>query len=438
MLQRFIRLSAINIASNLMVPLAGLVDVAFLGHLSDVRYLAGVALAAVLFNYIYWSFGFLRMSTTGLTAQASGRGDRDQVLLIAVRHLLVALSIGFAILLLQVPLREAGFALLTASATVEESGRQFFDALVWGAPATLANYVLVGWFLGREQGSRVLVITATLAFANIALDYLFIVQWHWQSAGAGAATAFSQYLAVAIGLTYLCTEVKIANLARVAGRILDAVELKALFNLNRDLLVRTFALGTAFSVFINLGAALGTAVLAANAIMLQVVTLVAYFVDGIAFATESLAGYSKGEGDSRVLGKLLLQAGSFALTFALAFALAFALLPASLFGLLTDRPELVAHLSRQVLWLFPVLGFGAVAWMLDGYFIGLTEGKILITSAVFAVLVGFAPLAWIAWAMHSESLLWLALTGFMLGRALPLALAVPATLKPGARPLTVS
>jgi multidrug resistance protein, MATE family len=173
-LSTFFRLAVVNILSNLMVPLAGLMDVAFLGHLSEIRHLAGVTLATVLFNYIYWTFGFLRMGTTGITAQAVGRDDQEAIALIGLRHGVLALGIGFIILLLQQPLSWLGFALLRASPEVKAAGQDFYNALIWGAPATLINFVLVGWFLGRGQSGKVLLLSAVNGAANVALDYLLM------------------------------------------------------------------------------------------------------------------------------------------------------------------------------------------------------------------------------------------------------------------------
>jgi multidrug resistance protein, MATE family len=198
-LQQFVQLAIVNILSNLMVPLAGLIDTAFLGHLSEIRYLAGVALATVIFNYVYWTFGFLRISTTGMTAQALGRGDRDAVWLIALRHMLLGLGLGIVILIMQVPLRSLGFALLSATAEVKAAGQAYYNALIWGAPATLIGFVLVGWFLGRGQGGKVLLLSVVSSGSNVLFDYLFIVQWGWGSAGAGWATALSQYLLLLVG-----------------------------------------------------------------------------------------------------------------------------------------------------------------------------------------------------------------------------------------------
>ncbi|MEO1466774.1 MAG: MATE family efflux transporter, partial [Cyanobacteria bacterium J06633_1] len=189
-----------------MVPLASLVDVAFLGHLTEIRHLAGVAIATVLFNYIYWTFGFLRMGTTGLTAQARGRGDRNLELLILLRNSAIALVIGSLILVLQQPLREIGFTILQAATDVLLAGRDYYNTLIWGAPATLLNFVLLGWFLGREQAKEVLLMSITNKGVNIVLDYLFIVRWGQESAGAGAATAISQYVTLLVGLAFVYQE----------------------------------------------------------------------------------------------------------------------------------------------------------------------------------------------------------------------------------------
>ena len=197
---RFARLALINILSNLAVPLAGLVDTGMLGHLPDIRFLAGVALASVLFDYIYWTFGFLRMGTTGITAQAVGRGDRDETFRVLYRSLALALVIAGVVLLLQAPMRELGFAIMSGETGVEQAGRDYYDARIWGAPATLCSFALVGWFLGREQSRHVLVMTVVGAACNIVLNYIFIVRMGLAARGAGLATMISQYVMLGVGL----------------------------------------------------------------------------------------------------------------------------------------------------------------------------------------------------------------------------------------------
>lgn len=426
---RFFRLAIINILSNLLVPLAGLISVAFLGHLVEIRHLAGVTLSTVLFNYIYRTLGFLRMGTTGMTAQAVGREDREEVLLTGLRNGILALGLGFAILILQHPLQELGFALLSATSGVKSSGQAYYDARIWGAPATLLNFVLIGWFLGREHSGKVLLLSVIANGANIMLDYLFIVRWGWESAGAGLATALSQYLMALIGIILVCLEIEFQEVRAVAGKILDTSALKASIALNGDIFVRTFAFLSTFSIFTNLSSAMGTTMLAENALLLQVLTLAIYFIDGLAFATESLAGILKGKNTSEQLFPLLRISGETGLVVGLTFASVFVLFPTPLFGLLTNHSEILHSIAHYVPWLLPVLGFGSIAFILDGYFIGLAEGSTLRIAALTATLVGFVPVAIAAWLFQSSHLLWLAMSVFMAARVVTLGVQVPRTLK---------
>ncbi len=432
-LRHFWQLAIVNILSNLMVPLAGLMDVAFLGHLAEIRHLAGVALATVLFNYIYWTFGFLRMGTTGMTAQAMGREDWEAVLLTGLRNGALALGLGAVILILQQPLRAIGFALLSATPEVKASGQAYYNALIWGAPATLLNFVLIGWFLGRAHSGKVLLLSAVSNLTNVVLDYLFVVQWGWESTGAGLGTAASQYLMLSIGLMLVSREISFGQVRSLAGKILNSVALRAAFVLNGEILIRTFALVSTFAAFTNLSSALGTEVLSTNALLLQVVTLAAYFIDGLAFATETLAGVFRAKGSLAQLNLLIWVSGATSLCVGLLFAIAFILTPLPLFGLLTNHTEILTKISNYVVWLLPVLAFGAIAYMLDGYFLGLTEGRILRSSVVTAALVGFAPMAVAAWYLRNSHLLWLSLTLFMLIRAASLGVQVPRTLKLGGK-----
>lgn len=427
---RFLRLAIVNILSNLMVPLAGLVSVAFLGHLVEIRHLAGVTLSTVLFNYIYRTLGFLRMGTTGVTAQAVGRDDRAGVLLTGLRNGLLGLGLGLLILLLQYPLRELGFGLLSAAPDVKLSGQAYFNTRIWGAPATLLNFVLIGWFLGREQSGKVLLLSLVGNTANVLLDYGLIVKLGWDSAGAGLATALSQYLMLLTGLALAALEADFSEIRTLLPHAFDRSELLASLKLNRDIFIRTFAFLSTFSLFTSLSSAMGTALLAENALLLQVLTLAIYLIDGLAFATESLVGIFKGKGDSRPLIPLIQLGGGTSLAAGLIFALLFVLFPHPLFGLLTNHKEVIDNVDRSVGWLLPVLGFGSLAFMLDGYFLGLAEGATLRNAALIATGLGFGPIAFLGWHYHSNALLWLSLSVFMAVRVLLLGAQVPRTLKP--------
>lgn len=424
--RHFFALAALNVASNLMVPLASLIDGAFLAHLDDLEQLGGVALAAVIFDYVYWSFGFLRMGTTGLVAQASGRGDTLDAARIGVRGLMVAGVAGLVILALSGPLADLGFALLGGEPAVEEAGRGYFAARVLGAPAALGGYVLLGWLLGQGHGRAVLLLSVIGNGTNVLLDYWFVVRLDMGAVGAGQATAAADVATLAVGLAL--TARQLAPGLRDRAALLDPAALRTLVALNRDILVRTLALVTAFAVFTNLSAGMGTGVLAANALILRVQSTAAWFIDGVAFATESVAGSLFGRGDRDGLSRLLKTAGWTGLAAGLAFGVPCVLAPEAVFGVLSDHPDLIRRAGELAPWLLPVLAFGAPAFVLDGYFIGITSGPVLRTAMLWAVAIGFVPLAVLAWWQQSPHLLWLAMTAFMAARTVTLGVKVPATL----------
>ena len=426
--RQFFQLSIANIVSNLMVPLAGLVDVAFLGHLEDLHHLGGVALATVIFNYLYWTFGFLRMGTTGLTAQAVGRDDQADVELVVLRHGAIALGIGLLILLFQYPLRDLGFLLLNAAPDVQASGIEFYNGRIWAAPVTLFNFVLIGWLLGRSQSYLVLILSIIGNSANVGLDYLFIVRWGWESWGAGLATAASQYLMTMAGLIMIGGE-----LWRAVGQVKwkqmwEQSAVRSLFALNRDIFIRTFFILSAFAAFTNLSAQLGTVVLATNTLMMQVLTFSAHFIDGFAFATESLAGRFYGHGDRSHLRTLLWLAGLTSLLTGVLLALGLLWFPTFVFGWLTDHQAVLEQTVHYAGWFLPLLGFGAIAYMLDGYFLGITASHLLRNACVWSTLFGFLPIAVLGWHFQNSHLLWLALCGFMVARCITLGRHIRLTL----------
>ncbi|MHC5778677.1 guanitoxin biosynthesis MATE family efflux transporter GntT [Nostoc sp.] len=424
-IRSFLKLASVNVLSNLMVPLAGLIDVMFLGHLTEIRHLAGVAIATILFNYIYWTFGFLRMGTTGMVAQAIGRKDNQSAVLISLQHGILALILGLAILIFQKPLQVLGFAILSATPEVKTSGVDFYNALIWGAPATLINFVLIGWFLGQTQSSKVLLLSAISNCANVLLDYLFIVQWGWSSRGAGLATATSQYLMLIVGTLLYCQTISFKQIQASIGEVFNLSALKSVFMLNGEIIIRTFALISTMAMFSNLSSMLGTEILATNTLLMQLVSLAAYFIDGLAFATESLAGIFQGSGNITSLKQLLQTSVVSSLVIGLMFATAFICVPESLLRLLTNHTHIINNLRSYIPWLLPVLGFGSVAYALDGYFLGLTQGHTLRQAMLKATVIGFIPSAITAMYFHNSHLLWLSMSLFMAARTITLALCVP-------------
>jgi multidrug resistance protein, MATE family len=424
-LPRFSQLAIVSVLSNLMVPLAGIVDTAFLGHLSNIDLLAGVILASILFDYLYRILKFFRNSTNALTAQAVGKNDSKGILLALLRSGLVAIAIALAILILQYPIQKLGFAILSGSPGIEAFGIDYFNARIWGAPAVLLNFVLIGWLLGREMNGLVLAISLIGNGSNVVLDYVMINQWGWGSMGAGLATALSQYLALLVALIGVGLSIDRQVLPAALKEVFDRQALKSTVILKGNILIRYLAMITAYSIFTNLSAAMGTEVIAVNGLLLQIVLLSQFTVNGVGLTTQTLIGNFKGKGETEQMMPLLNVSILVGLAIASLFASVSLLFPQTVFGLLTNHNDLSRSVQVYLIWLLPLLSCGSIAFMLEGYVIGLKEGAKLRNSALIALLGGFVPLASVAWYWHSNHLLWLSLTMYMATMMLSLGIRVP-------------
>jgi MATE family multidrug resistance protein len=427
-LSRFYRLSSVSVFSNMMVPLAGLVDTAFLGHLADIRHLAGVILASILFDYLYRVLKFLRSSTNAITAQASGADNQKEVILAGLRSGLIALIIGLVILLIQYPVQKLGFALLSGTYAVEASGIDYFYARIWGAPAVLLNFVLIGWFLGRERNPIVLWMAITANGSNVLLDYLMINRWGWESAGAGLATAISQYLALFIGLIAAILTIRWQDLQLALAEIWDWIAIKETVVLKTDILIRFVVLISTYAIFTNLSSTMGTKVLAQNGLLLQIALLSQFTIQGVGMTTQTLTGNFKSKGETERLMPLLIISIATTIPIALVFALSAIIFPDTIFGLMTNHAEINQSINEYTIWLLPIVEVTVIVFMLEGYFIGLKEGSVLRNSVLISFFVGFLPLAALAWYLQNNHLLWLSLLSYVLVLSVGLGTQLPRSL----------
>ena len=427
-LGRFYRLSSISVLSNMMVPLAGLVDIAFLGHLTDIRHLAGVILATILFDYLYRVLKFMRSSTNAITAQAVGKDDDKAVILAGLRSGLIALFVGLIILLLQYPLQKIGFLILTGSSDIEAAGVDYFYARIWGAPAVLINFVLFGWFLGREMNWVMLLMSIVGNASNVLLDYLMIFKWGWASTGAGLATALSQYLALIVGLIWMVFTIPWQAVPAAIQELFDRVALQETFALKGNILIRFLVLVSVYSIFTNLSATMGTTVLAQNGLLLQIALLSQFTINGVGLTMQTMAGNFKSKGNTQQMFPLLIVSLVTSVFIALGFAGTAILFPEQVFGLLTNHTELNQDINKYTIWLLPISVITGITFILEGYFIGLKEGEILRNTVLLSFVVAFTPLVITAWYFHNNHLLWSTLLSYMTSNMILLALSVPRTL----------
>ncbi|MEH2214571.1 guanitoxin biosynthesis MATE family efflux transporter GntT [Nostoc sp.] len=424
---RYFRLAIANVLSNIMVPLANLISIIFLGHLSEIKHFAGVALAVNLLNFIYFVLLFLRMGTTGVTAQAVGRDDREGMLLIGLRNGLIALVLGIALILLQYPLGEFGFGLLNATPDIKSSAQAYLNTQIWGAPAILLNFVLLGWLLGREKSALVVLLSVISNGVKIALDYLFIVYLGWESTGAGVSYATSQYLSLLVGLIFFCTEFQWFEVRAVAGKIWDIQAIRANLTLNGNIFISNLVILFTSLIFNYQGAQMGTMIYAQNTLLMLISSLNIYFVEGLGFGTETLVGNFKGKGTLQQLAPVAGVSVLTALLVGLFFGGVCVLFPDTVFSLLTNHTEVVSNIDTFIPWLLLVLVFGSIGFTLEGYFLGLAQGHILRNVSLIAFAVGFVPAGFAAIKFSSNHILWLTLSLFYAIRMVMLVASLPTT-----------
>jgi MATE family multidrug resistance protein len=403
---RFWQLSIVSVLSNMMVPLAGLVDTAFLGHLQDINQLAGVILGSILFDYLYRILKFLRSSSNALTASAV---DDQAALVVLCRSAMVAVAIGVGILILQYPLRSLGFSILTSSPELRRAGISYFDGRIWGAPAVLVNFVLIGWFLGREKTGAVLAMSLVGNGVNVLLDYLFIPPWG--SGGAGLATAISQYCALVLGIILAIRSIGWYPLSWLA--IFTGESLRQTITLKANILIRFLLLISVYAIFTNFSSRLGTDYLTVNGLLLQIALLSQFTIQGVGMTTQTLVGSFHKAGDKAQLLPLMQVSLITSTTIALMIAGITIVLPQFIFQLLTNHGEIQTAVLGYDLWLIPVLLLTALAFMLEAYFIGMKTGEVLRNSCIYSFFGFFLPTALLGIYYLNNDLLWLSLTLYM-------------------------
>lgn len=408
--------------SNITTPLLGLVDTWVIGHLGQAWFLGGVSVGATLINLIFWLLGFLRMSTTGLTAQAHGAADGRAQLDTLLRALGLAIALGLALLLLLFPLLPRLIALSGGSPEVQLYAGQYVAVRIWSAPAALCNLVVMGWLLGMQDARSPMVMLILTNLVNMALDALFVLGLGWQVRGVAAASVMADYCALAVGIWLVRRQLRqLAPTVWQDGwqRWRQFAPMVRLLGLNRDIFLRSLCLQLCFAFMTLQGARLGDVAVAANAVLLNFLMLISYGLDGFAYAVEAMVGRAIGQRDRQKLREAIVLNLGWAALIASGFALVFALFGAHLIGYITDIPAVVAEAHRQLPWLIAMPLLAVWCFLLDGVFIGATRAREMRNSMLLAAFGGFFPIWWLcqAWGVAA---LWAAMAALMVGRGLSL------------------
>jgi MATE family multidrug resistance protein len=409
--------------SNLSTPLLGVVDTGVIGQIPDASLIGAVALGALVFTFVFWAFGFLRMGTTGLTAQAYGSNDGHEIRACLGRALLIAIVIGVCLIIVQWPIRQVAFWLLEGTERVETLAQRYYDIRIWAAPATLANYALLGWFIGLGKARIALLLQLVLNISNMLLDAWFVLGLNMGVRGVAAGTVIAEYLAAIVGIAIAGQHLRWFGGRWEASRLFDPRRIARTLAVNRDIMIRSLSLIFAFAWFIAHGAKFGEIVLAANAVLMHFVSISAYFLDGFAFAAEALVGRAVGAASRAGLTQASRITTWWAAGVALLVSLFLALLGPTLIDILTVEPG-VRSVAREFLpWAALAPLIGVWCFQLDGIFIGATRTADMRNAMLMSLVIFLV--AWYLLRPFGNHGLWAALYVHYAARGLTLLFYFP-------------
>ena len=382
--RRILHLAIPSIVSNISVPLLGLVDVTIVGHLGATAYIGAIAVGGLLFNILYWNFGFLRMGTSGLTSQAYGRKDKDAEIRVLVQAVSVGLFSALVMLILQYPIERLAFRLLDTSAEVEQYAVTYFRICIWGAPAVLAQYGFTGWFIGMQNSRYPMYIAIVMNVINIVCSSCFVFLFGMKVEGVALGTVVAQYSGVmmAWGLWFY-------NYKELRGRItfkgsLQLIAMRRFFAVNRDIFLRTLCLIGVTTFFTSTGARQGDVILAVNTLLMQLFTLFSYIMDGFAYAGEALSGRYVGACNLVQLKRAVKALFGWGIGLSLVFTLLYGIGGENFLGLLTNDTIVIETAGHYFYWVLaiPLAGFAAFLW--DGILIGATATRFMLWAMLVA------------------------------------------------------
>ena len=411
------RIAAPMILSNISVPLLGMVDTGVTGHLDDAVYLGAVAVGSTIFGFLFSGFNFLRMGTTGITAQRYGAGDGDGLKIALGQALIVALAIAAILVLLQAPVARLSMVLIGPEPDIAAYAGEYFSIRIWSAPATLANYALIGWFIGLQNARIPLIIVLAINLTNIVLDLVFVLGLGMKVDGVAAASVIAEFTGLAVGGAYAVAHLRQTDGRMLVSHLVTLKEYAAFFAVNANLLVRTMALMFAFAFVTAAGARLGGLVLAANAVLINMLHLMSFALDGFAHAAEALVGKAIGARDRASLQRAVALALRWSLYVSVLFSLFFLVGGKPLIRLLTDLPDVVAISDTYLPWLVGLPMVAVWSYLYDGVFVGATRAREMRDIMLIATFLVFVP-AWYAFRFLDNHGLWLALALFLAARGI--------------------
>lgn len=405
-----------SIAANITLPLLNLADLAITGHLGATAYMGAVAVGGSAFSLVYWLFGFLRMGTSGLTAQALGGGNEKEAQHILGRSLLFALVGTILLLLFQRPLAEVAFAIFDAEGKVDTWARTYFSYLIWGTPAILGQYALTGWFIGWGNTRLPLLVSLVQNTFNIPASLFFVFYWEWKIEDIAAGTLLSQYLGLLLSIYFLVARYGAQRWKWQPTQLFQKKDLLRFFHVHRDIFFRSLFLLSVMAYFTRVGASMGEIVLAANALLLQFYLFASYVLDGLACAGQVLGGRAVGDADRAMWNEAVRKVFLWSALLAAGFSLVYGIEGEALLSLLTNKTAVVATALPYLPYAtaLPLLSFAAFIW--DGFYVGATATRLMLLSVAISAALFFATYH-LAATIYGNHALWTALLLFLFARS---------------------
>ena len=413
--RKIFRLAIPNIITNITVPLLGMIDMAVAGRLGSAVFIGAIALGANIFNMIYWNFGFLRMSTSGFTAQAYGARNMPEAMNVFIRSLVIGLGIGVLIVLLQYPIGEFAFALIRSGPESVSHVESYFRIVIWGAPAVLGMYAFKGWFIGMQNARIPMFIAILNNLLNIILSVLFVFGFGMKIEGIALGTVLSQVISIMVAAAFWWRYYRRLRKYIRKETIWDKRSIRSFFRVNADVFVRTFLLTLVTTFFTFASSGMGEITLAVNALLMQFFMLFSYFMDGFAYAGEALTGRFVGAGNLKALKLMLKRIFFWGWMVSITAVVIYAIFPNQLLHILTNDNQIIESTKDFMFWtvLIPLTGFAAFLW--DGIFIGATASKQMRNAMIISSLLFFVCY-FIVTPLWGNNGLWLSFILYLLGR----------------------
>tara|TARA_R110002049_G_scaffold152726_5_gene316830 strand:- start:221 stop:1588 length:1368 start_codon:yes stop_codon:yes gene_type:complete len=422
--RRILHIAIPIVVSNATVPILGAVDTGVVGQLGMAAPIGAVGIGAIILSALYWVFGFLRMGTVGLTAQAAGNNDHAEVAALLTRGLLIGSLAGLALILLQVPLFWASFRVSPASSEVEGLARTYMGIRVWSAPAAIAIYAITGWLIAQERTRDVLVIQIWMNGMNILLDLWFVLGLGWGVEGVALATFLAEWTGAALGL-WFCRAAFAGPAWRDWVQVFDRPRWINMMRVNGDILIRSLLLQAIFVSFLFLGSGLGDITLAANQVLLQFLMITAFALDGFAFAAEALVGRAMGARQRDILRRSAVLTSGWGVVACVLMTIAFAWGGGAIIDLMTTSFSVRAEARVFLPYMIAAPLLGCASWMLDGVFIGATRSRDMRNMMAMSFMIYVASvIALLPWLGNHG--LWISLLVSFVARGITLGLRYPA------------